>query len=84
MKNSTAFAAAALCSLFFWDTAYGQAPGVPVGAGAGATRQPAGSRFRNRAREALWARPSFYQCRHAGLAFRRRDVSRGPEAGEDG
>src|SRR6516162_10354859 len=48
MKNSTAFAVAALCSLFVaCDVAFAQAPGVPVGAAAGATRQPAGSRFRN-------------------------------------
>jgi outer membrane immunogenic protein len=47
MKNSTAFAVAALCSLFACDLAFAQAPGVPVGAAAGATRQPAGSRFRN-------------------------------------
>ena len=48
MKNSTAFAAAGLISLFAWDAAFAQSPSqIPVGAGANVTRQPAGSRFRN-------------------------------------
>src|SRR6185295_90023 len=47
MKNSTAFAAAGLISLFVWDAAFAQSPQIPVGGGANVTRQPAGSRFRN-------------------------------------
>jgi outer membrane immunogenic protein len=48
MKNSTAFAAAGLISLFAWGAAFAQSPSqIPVGAGANVTRQPAGSRFRN-------------------------------------
>ena len=48
MKNSTAFAAAGLCSLFAWDAAFAQSPSqIPAGAGANVTRQPAGSRFRS-------------------------------------
>jgi outer membrane immunogenic protein len=48
MKNTTAFAAAGLCSLFAWGAAFAQSPSqIPVGAGANVTRQPAGSRFRN-------------------------------------
>ena len=46
MKNSTAFVAAGLCSLFAWDAAFAQSPQIPAGAGASVTRQPAGSRFR--------------------------------------
>jgi outer membrane immunogenic protein len=47
MKNSTAIAAAALCSLFACGAAFAQSPSqIPLGAGAGVTRQPAGSRFR--------------------------------------
>jgi outer membrane immunogenic protein len=48
MKNSTAFAAAGLVSLFACGAAYAQSPSqIPVGAGAHVTRQPAGSRFPN-------------------------------------
>ena len=48
MKNSTAFAAAGLISLFAWGAAFAQSPSqIPVGAGANVTRQPAGSRFRS-------------------------------------
>jgi len=47
MKNSTAFAAAGLFSLFAWGAAFAQSPQIPVGGGANVTRQPAGSRFRN-------------------------------------
>ena len=48
MKNSTAFAAAGVISLFAWDAAFAQSPSqIPLGAGANVTRQPAGSRFRN-------------------------------------
>ena len=47
MKNSTAFAAAGLISLFAWGAAFAQSPSqIPVGAGTNVTRQPAGSRFR--------------------------------------
>jgi opacity protein-like surface antigen len=47
MKNSTAFAAAGLFSLFAWGAAFAQSPSqIPVGAGTSVTRQPAGSRFR--------------------------------------
>ena len=47
MKNSTAFAAAGLISLFAWGAAFAQSPSqIPAGAGANVTRQPAGSRFR--------------------------------------
>src|SRR6476469_1462546 len=47
MKNSTAFAAAGLFSLFAWGAAFAQSPSqIPAGAGTNVTRQPAGSRFR--------------------------------------
>ena len=53
MKNSTAFAAAGLISLFAWGAAFAQSPSqIPLGAGANVTRQPAGSRFRNPANPA--------------------------------
>jgi hypothetical protein len=49
MKTCTAFATAGVVSLFAWDAAFAQSPSqIPVGAGANVTRQPAGSRFRNR------------------------------------
>src|SRR5258708_38361165 len=47
MKNSAAFVAAGLFSLFAWGAAFAQSPQIPVGGGANVTRQPAGSRFRN-------------------------------------
>jgi outer membrane immunogenic protein len=48
MKNSTAFAAAGVISMFAWDAAFAQSPSqIPLGAGANVTRQPAGSRFSN-------------------------------------
>jgi outer membrane immunogenic protein len=46
MKNSTAFAAAGLISLFASGAAFAQSSQIPVGAGTGVARQPAGSRFR--------------------------------------
>jgi outer membrane immunogenic protein len=45
-KNSTAFAVAALFSLFASDAAFAQSTQIPVGAGTSVTRQPAGARFR--------------------------------------
>jgi opacity protein-like surface antigen len=46
MKNSTAFAVAGLIWLFTWGAAFAQSSQIPVGSGAGVSRQPAGSRFR--------------------------------------
>jgi outer membrane immunogenic protein len=46
MKNSTAFAAAGLLSLFASGAAFAQSSQIPVGAGTSVARQPAGSRFR--------------------------------------
>jgi outer membrane immunogenic protein len=46
MKNSTAFAAAGLLSLFASGAAFAQSSQIPVGAGTNVARQPAGSRFR--------------------------------------
>jgi outer membrane immunogenic protein len=46
MKNSTAFAVAALFSLFASGAAFAQSSQIPVGAGTNVARQPAGSRFR--------------------------------------
>jgi outer membrane immunogenic protein len=46
MKNSTALAVAGLVWLFAGGAAFAQSPSqIPVGAGAGVTRQAAGSRF---------------------------------------
>jgi outer membrane immunogenic protein len=48
MKNSTVFAVAGLIAFFAWDAAFAQSPSqIPVGAGAGVARQPAGSRTPN-------------------------------------